>query len=68
MLPLVSKRNVFDPYYFKIGGTVMIEDLAKNVTVSIQVIPTHKFIGIRSMDADKYWDFWKSEEVQVVVL
>ena len=62
MLPLVLKRNVFDPYYFKIGGTVMIEDLTKNVTVSIQVIPTHKFIGIRSMDADKYWDFWESEE------
>jgi AraC family transcriptional regulator len=56
-LPLLVKRNVFDPYYLGLKETNMTEDLFKNVTVSIQVIPAHKFIGIRHIDAPGYWEF-----------
>ena len=61
-LPLLVKRNVFDPYYLGLKETKMTEDLYKNVTVSIQVLPAHKFIGIRHIDAPGYFEFWKKEE------
>ena len=49
-LPLLVKRNVFDPYYLGLRETNMKEDLTKNITVSIQVLPAHKFIGVRYND------------------
>ncbi len=61
-LPLLIKRNVFNPHYLGLGGFAMAEDASKNVSVGIQVLPAHKFIGIRSLDADNYWDFWAVEE------
>ena len=61
-LPLLAKRNVFDPYYLGLVVTNMEKDLTENITVSIQVIPAHKFIGIRHIDAPGYWEFWKKEE------
>jgi AraC-like DNA-binding protein len=61
-LPLLVKRNVFDPYYLGLVEMKVKEDLTKNITVSIQVVPAHKFIGIRHIDASGYWEFWKKEE------
>jgi AraC family transcriptional regulator len=61
-LPLLAKRNVFDPYYLGLVVTNMEKDLTENITVSIQVIPAHRFIGIRHIDAPGYWEFWKKEE------
>jgi AraC-like DNA-binding protein/predicted transcriptional regulator YdeE len=61
-LPLLVKRNVFDPYYLGLEETLVKEDLTKNITVSIQVLPAHKFIGVRNMAADNYWDFWKKDK------
>jgi AraC family transcriptional regulator len=61
-LPLLVKRNVFDPYYLGLGETKVTADLTKNITVSIQVLPAHKFIGIRHMDAPGYFEFWAKEE------
>ena len=61
-LPLLVKRNVFNPYYLGLMETNMKEDLSKNITVSIQVLPAHKFIGIRHNDAPGYFEFWKKEE------
>jgi len=60
-LPLMAKRNVFDPYYLGLGDTLMKKE-AQEVTVRIQVIPAHRFIGIRHIDAPGYWEFWKKEE------
>ena len=62
LLPLLVKRNVFDPYYFGLGGIMSQERTAKEITASIQVVPAHKFIGIRHIDAPGYWEFWKKEE------
>lgn len=61
-LPLLVKRNVFDPYYLGLKEVNMTEDLFKNVTVSIQVLPAHKFIGIRHIEAPGYFEFWEKEE------
>ena len=61
-LPLMVKRNVFIPHYLGLMETNTNEDMTKNITVSIQVIPAHKFIGIRNIDATGYWEFWKMEE------
>jgi AraC-like DNA-binding protein/predicted transcriptional regulator YdeE len=61
-LPLLVKRNVFNPYYLGLGEMRVKKDLTKNVTISIQVLPAHKFIGIRHIDAPGYWEFWKKEE------
>ncbi len=61
-LPLLVKRNVFDPYYLGLGEKNVTKDLTKNITVSIQVLPAHKFIGVRYLDASGYMDFWKKDE------
>jgi len=61
-LPLLVKRNVFDPYYLGLGETMVKEKTTKEITVIIQVVPAHKFIGIRHIDAPGYWEFWKKEE------
>jgi AraC-like DNA-binding protein len=60
-LPLMAKRNVFDPYYLGLGDTLMKKE-AQETKVSIQVIMAHRFIGIRHIDAPGYWEFWKKEE------
>jgi AraC-like DNA-binding protein len=63
-LPLLVKRNVFDPYYLGLEETSVTKDLTKNITVSIQVLPAHKFIGVRYLDASGYMDFWKKDEAK----
>jgi AraC family transcriptional regulator len=63
-LPLLVKRNVFDPYYLGLEETLVKMDLTKNITVSIQVLPAHKFIGVRYLDASGYMDFWKKDEAK----
>ncbi len=61
-LPLLVKRNVFNPYYLGLMEKNMKEDLSKNIRVSIQVVPAHKFIGVRHVGADGYFEFWKKDE------
>ena len=63
-LPLLVKRNVFDPYYLGLTEMNVKEDLSKNITVSIQVLPAHKFIGVRYLGATDYMDFWKKDEAK----
>jgi AraC-like DNA-binding protein len=63
-LPLLVKRNVFDPYYLGLGEIKVTDDLTKNITVSIQVLPAHKFIGVRYLGATDYMDFWKKDEAK----
>ena len=63
-LPLLVKRNVFNPYFLGLMETNMKEDLTKNITVSIQVVLAHKFIGVRYLDASDYMDFWKKDEAK----
>jgi AraC family transcriptional regulator len=63
-LLLMVKRNVFNPYYSGVMEVKVKEDMIGNITVSIQVVPAHKFIGIRNIDADGYWDFWKKDEAK----
>jgi AraC family transcriptional regulator len=64
LLPLMVKRNVFNPYYLGLMENNVKEDLKNNIKVSIQIIPAHKFIGILNMEADGYWDFWKRDEAK----
>jgi AraC-like DNA-binding protein/predicted transcriptional regulator YdeE len=61
-LPLRVKRNVFEPKSFGLLEDNMEENLTKNITVSIEVIPAHTFIGVRHYGVDNYWDFWKKDE------
>ncbi|MFA5309382.1 MAG: AraC family transcriptional regulator [Dehalococcoidales bacterium] len=61
-LPLLVKRNVFNPYLLGLMETKVKENATNNITVSVQVIPAHKFIGIRHLDVPGYWEFWQKEE------
>jgi AraC family transcriptional regulator len=63
-LPLLVKHNVFNPYYLGLMEMNVKEDLTKNITVSVQVLPAHKFIGVRYPDASGYMDFWKKDEAK----
>jgi len=63
-LPLLVKRNVFNPYYLGLMETKVKEDLIKNITVSIQVLPSHKFIGVRYPGATGYFEFWHEDEAK----
>ena len=61
-LPLRVKRNVFEPKSFGLLEDNMEKGLTQNITVSIEVVPPHKFIGVRHEGVDNYWDFWKKDE------
>ena len=61
-LPLLIRRNTFNPYYFGLEETTVKKDVSRDIRVSIQVIPAHRFIGIRNIKANNYWGFWKLEE------
>jgi AraC family transcriptional regulator len=63
-LPLLVKRNAFNPYYLGLMEMNVKEDLTKNITVSIQVLPAHNLIGVRYLGATDYWDFWKKDEAK----
>ncbi len=61
-LPLLVKRNVYNPYYLGLGEIDMGKEMLKQVKVSIQVIPEHKFIGIKNINTDNYFEFWTLQE------
>ncbi|MDD5338033.1 MAG: AraC family transcriptional regulator [Dehalococcoidales bacterium] len=63
-LPLLVKRNAFNPYYLGLMEDRVNEDLSKNITVSVQVVPAHKFIGIRYLGAPGYFEFWHMDEAK----
>lgn len=59
-LPLLAKRNVFNPYY--IDGMLMEGEVFNEIEINIQMIPEHNFVGIRSIDVSNYNDFWALTE------
>ncbi|MBN2240805.1 MAG: AraC family transcriptional regulator [Dehalococcoidales bacterium] len=61
-LPLRVKPNVFEPNQYGLMEENMEEDMSGNITVTIQLIPVHKFIGVVHMGVGGYWDFWKKDE------
>ena len=61
-LPLLIKRNVYNPYYLGLGELKIMKDVKKDVTIAIQVLPEHRFIGIKNIDADGYFEFWEAQE------
>jgi AraC-like DNA-binding protein/predicted transcriptional regulator YdeE len=63
-LPLMVKRNVFNPYSSGLMEVKVKENLINNITVSVQVVPAHKFIGVRDIEADGYWEFWKRDALK----
>jgi AraC-like DNA-binding protein/predicted transcriptional regulator YdeE len=63
-LPLLVKRNAFNPYYLGLMEDRVNEDLSKNITVSVQVVHAHKFIGIRYLGAPGYFEFWQMDEAK----
>ena len=40
----------------------MGKDFVKDIEVRIEVLPHHKFIGIKNIDADGYFAFWELQE------
>lgn len=61
-LPLLVKRNTYNPYYLGLGEVNMEKEVLKDVQVNIQVLPEHKFIGLRNLNVDNYFDFWAFQE------
>ncbi len=60
-LPLLIKRNVYNPYYLGLGELSIMKDVKKDVTVAIQVLSEHRFIGIKNINADGYFEFWEEQ-------
>ncbi len=60
-LPLLIKRNVYNPYYLGLGELVIMKDVKKDITVAIQVLPEHRFIGVKNINADGYFEFWEEQ-------
>ncbi|MCX7746605.1 MAG: AraC family transcriptional regulator [Clostridia bacterium] len=61
-LPLLIKRNIYNPYYLGLGEFKDNKQELQEVQVSIQVLPEHRFIGIRHIDVDNYFNFWALQE------
>lgn len=61
-LPLLIKHNTYNPYYLGLGEIRMKEEVLKDIQVRIRMIPEHKFIGIRNLEAHNYFDFWSLQE------
>lgn len=60
-LPLLIKRNTYNPYYLGLGELKIMKDVKKDITVAIQVQPEHRFIGIKNIKADGYFEFWEEQ-------
>lgn len=54
-LPLAPVRRVYLPPFKE---TPMHFDARKNITVSIQSLPAHGFLGLKEPHAVNYFDFW----------
>lgn len=39
-----------------------MKDVKKDITIAIQVIPKHRFIGVKNINADAYFEFWAEQE------
>jgi AraC-like DNA-binding protein/predicted transcriptional regulator YdeE len=61
-LPLLIKRNVYNPYYLGLGELKIMKDVKKDITIAIQVLPEHRFVGIKNINADGYFEFWAEQE------
>lgn len=62
-LPLLPKSNVFDPCHLGLQEECkMSKKGLQKVTINIEVIPAHKFIGIHNINAKHYFHFWELQE------
>lgn len=62
-IPLLLKREVFNPYSLGIGERCrMSKEGLFDVQVRFEHYPAHKFIGIRNIEAKHYWHFWELQE------
>lgn len=62
-IPLLLKRYVFNPYILEIGERCKLsKEGLKEITVRFEVLPAHKFIGIRNINARHYFHLWKLQE------
>ncbi len=61
-LPLLIKRNTYNPYYLGLGELKIMKDVKSDITVAIQVLPEHRFIGVKNINADGYFEFWEEQE------
>lgn len=63
-MPLVlqAKKNTFDPYYVGLGESSMNKSELQQVTTTIVTLPAHKFLHIKSVDANDYFGFWALQE------
>lgn len=63
LLPLLLKRNVFDPYCLGLGERCeIVKEGLQKVTVKTEILSAHKFIGIRNINAENYFHFWELQE------
>lgn len=60
-LPLFIKRNTYNPSLLGIKNETQNKK-TKDVSISIQVIPKHLFVGLKDIITDNYFDFWDRQE------
>lgn len=62
-LPLLLKRDVFNPYILGLGERCkMSKKGLQEIKVNVEVLPAHKFIGIRNIEANDYFHFWELQD------
>lgn len=59
-LILRTKINPFDRYFLGIGEIGMIKS-TDEIKIYFVTIPAHKFLHIKSLESNGYWDFWQKQ-------
>ncbi|MDT8717734.1 helix-turn-helix transcriptional regulator [Clostridium sp. 19966] len=58
-IPLPIRKEVFSPYHYIVKENLYMEsNNLYQAQIKFETLPAHKFIGIRSINAEGYWDIW----------
>lgn len=61
-LCLRTKINTFDRYFLGIGEIGMMKS-TEDIKIYFVTIPAHKFLHIKNLESNGYWDFWQRQSL-----
>lgn len=59
---LRTKINPFDRYFLGLGEVGMVKS-TEEVKIYFVTIPAHKFLYIKNLESNGYWDFWQKQSL-----
>ncbi len=61
-LCLRTRINTFDRYFLGIGEIGVMKS-TEDIKIYFVTIPAHKFLHIRNLESNGYWDFWQKQSL-----